>query len=199
MPRRKLDLGVVNGERFAVMAGAGFDARMIRDADGAMKDRVGRLAYIFTGAKNLRGGRVRTRIRVDGSKWFDDEASCVLVGNVGTILGGIEAFEHARPDDGRLELGVVTAEGLLQWTRALSRTALGHAEKSPFVHTTSAKKHRRPHGRGHAVRARRRRPQEDEAAEDPRRARAPSASASPKTAESHEYRDAGSGDVAAHG
>jgi len=138
--RRKLDLGVVNGERFAVMAGAGFDARMIRDADGAMKDRMGRFAYIFTGAKNLRGGRVRTRIRVDGSKWFDDEASCVLVGNIGTILGGIEAFEHARPDDGRLELGVVTAEGLLQWTRALSRTALGHAEKSPFVHTTSAKR-----------------------------------------------------------
>ena len=64
----------------------------------------------------------------------------MLVGNVGTILGGIEAFEHARPDDGRLELGVVTAEGLLQWTRALGRTALGHAEKSPFVHTTSAKR-----------------------------------------------------------
>jgi YegS/Rv2252/BmrU family lipid kinase len=138
--RRRLDLGRVNGERFAVMAGAGFDARMIRDADRGMKDRVGRLAYIVTGAKNLRGSRVRTKIRVDGAKWFDDDASCVLVGNVGKILGGIEAFEHARPDDGRLELGVVTAEGLLQWTRALSRTALGNAEKSPFVHTTSAKR-----------------------------------------------------------
>jgi YegS/Rv2252/BmrU family lipid kinase len=137
---RKLDLGVINGERFAVMAGAGFDARMIRDADRGMKDRVGRLAYIFTGAKNLRGGRVRTRVRVDGSTWFDDEASCVLVGNVGTILGGVEAFEHASPYDGRLEFGVVTAEGLLQWTRALGRTALGNAEKSPFVHTTSGKK-----------------------------------------------------------
>ena len=33
--RRRLDVGVVNGERFAVMAGAGFDALMIRDADGA--------------------------------------------------------------------------------------------------------------------------------------------------------------------
>ena len=31
---RKLDLGVINGERFAVMAGAGFDARMIRDNAG---------------------------------------------------------------------------------------------------------------------------------------------------------------------
>jgi YegS/Rv2252/BmrU family lipid kinase len=138
--RRKLDLGRVNGEHFAVMAGAGFDARMIRDADRGMKDRVGRLAYIVTGAKNLRHARVQTSIRVDGSKWFEGEAGCVLVGNVGKILGGIEAFDHARPDDGRLELGVVTADGMVQWARALGRTALGHAEKSPFVRTTSAKK-----------------------------------------------------------
>ena len=32
--RRKLDVGRFNGERFAVMAGAGFDATMIRNADG---------------------------------------------------------------------------------------------------------------------------------------------------------------------
>ena len=45
----KLDLGKVNGERFAVMAGAGFDARMIGDADGNLKDKLGRLTYIWTG------------------------------------------------------------------------------------------------------------------------------------------------------
>ena len=37
-------------------------------------------------------------------------------------------------------MGVVTAEGAIQWVRALSRTALGHAEKSPFVQVTSGKK-----------------------------------------------------------
>src|SRR5829696_4707630 len=31
-PTRRLDVGTVNGERFAVMAGVGFDAAMIRDA-----------------------------------------------------------------------------------------------------------------------------------------------------------------------
>jgi diacylglycerol kinase (ATP) len=138
--RRRIDLGRVNGERFAVMAGTGFDARMIRDADRGLKERVGRLAYIVTGAKNLRGARMRMTVRVDGMKWFDGDASCLLVGNVGKILGGIEAFEEAVPDDGRLELGVVTAEGLVQWTRTLGRTALGRAEKSPFVRTTNAKK-----------------------------------------------------------
>ncbi len=28
------------------------------------------------------------------------EASCILVGNVGQLFGGVEAFENARPDDG---------------------------------------------------------------------------------------------------
>lgn len=32
--RRELDVGTINGERFTVMAGAGFDALMMRDADG---------------------------------------------------------------------------------------------------------------------------------------------------------------------
>jgi diacylglycerol kinase family enzyme len=34
--RRKLDVGTVNGEHFAVMAGVGFDARMIGDASGRL-------------------------------------------------------------------------------------------------------------------------------------------------------------------
>ncbi len=52
--RRQFDVGSINGEHFAVMAGAGFDALMIRDAGGILKDRMGRAAYIWTGAKNLR-------------------------------------------------------------------------------------------------------------------------------------------------
>ena len=56
--RRQLDTGSVNGERFAVMAGAGFDARMIADADRGTKDRLGRAAYVVTGIRNLRARRV---------------------------------------------------------------------------------------------------------------------------------------------
>jgi YegS/Rv2252/BmrU family lipid kinase len=137
--RRRLDVGRMNGERFAVMAGAGFDARMIRDANGALKNRLGRLAYVWTGARNLRVSRVKMRIRVDGEEWFSGKAGCVLIGNVGEILGGVKAFEHARPDDGCLELGIVTADGIAQWARALSRTALGRADRSPFVQTTRGK------------------------------------------------------------
>ena len=102
---RRLDVGRINGERFGVMAGAGFDARMIAEADKGMKDRVGRVAYAWTGLRATRAGRQQMTVRVDGERWFKGKASCVLVGNLGTITGGISAFDDAasgrRPAGGR--------------------------------------------------------------------------------------------------
>ncbi|GAB3980279.1 hypothetical protein GCM10027615_58460 [Plantactinospora veratri] len=70
-PRRRLDLGRLGGEHFAVMAGAGFDGEMIRDADRDLKDRLGRLAYVWTGLRHVRSETTRMRIRVDGADWFE--------------------------------------------------------------------------------------------------------------------------------
>jgi diacylglycerol kinase (ATP) len=138
-PRRMLDVGRMNGERFAVMAGAGFDAQMIRAADAGLKDRIGRVAYVWTGMKELGRKPFEAKIKVDGSTWFEGKASSVLLGNVGELFGGVEAFEDARPDDGLLELGVVTADDLLEWTRTIARTAAGASSTSPFVRVTKAK------------------------------------------------------------
>jgi diacylglycerol kinase (ATP) len=140
--RRKLDTGSVNGERFAVMAGAGFDARMIADADRGIKDRLGRAAYVITGIKNLRARRVKATIKVDGKRFYTGKVSCVLAANVGQILGGVEAFPQAEPDDGRLELGVVTARNPVQWARTFAELARGQAEQSPFAEVTQGKKFR---------------------------------------------------------
>ncbi len=136
-PRRQLDVGLMNGERFGVMAGTGLDALMIRDADAGLKDKIGRLAYVWTGAKNVRRSSVKMRIDVDGATWFKGKASCLLVGNVGDVIGGISAFPDAQPDDGRLNIGVVTASGAVEWLRTLSRSAVGDVQGSPFVETTT--------------------------------------------------------------
>ncbi|GAA3836038.1 diacylglycerol kinase family protein [Sphaerisporangium flaviroseum] len=138
--RKKLDLGMLNGEHFAVMAGAGFEAEMIADADRGSKQRLGRLAYFGTAVRHVGGPLVPMKIKVDGASWFDGEASCLLLGNVGTITGGIEAFDDARPDDGWLEVGVSTAQGPVQWARVIGRMATGRSEDSPFVRITRARK-----------------------------------------------------------
>ena len=63
----QLDLGRFNGERFAVMAGAGFDAAMIRDANRGLKDRSAASRTSGAGSKNIRAKRSRPRSRSTAS------------------------------------------------------------------------------------------------------------------------------------
>ena len=138
--RRRIDLGRLDGEHFGVMAGVGFDGAMIQDADRNLKDRLGKLAYVWTGLRHVDGEPATARITVDGATWFDDEASCVLIGNVSKITGGIKAFDDAKPDDGWLDVGVATAQGAAQWARALGTMAVGRSDHSPFVRMTRARR-----------------------------------------------------------
>ncbi len=138
--RRRIDVGVVNGEHFGVMAGTGFDALMIRDADGELKEKMGRAAYVWTGAKNLHKATTNVKVDVDGERWYEGPAGCVLVGNLGTIMGGIEAFADARPDDGVLDVGVVQATTITGWARVLTRMTLSRSEKTPLASITQGKR-----------------------------------------------------------
>ena len=115
---RRIDVGVINGEAFAVMAGTGFDALMIRDADDSAKERFGRVSYVKAAARHLGTAGAEATIHVDGQPWFEGRAACVLIGNVGRILGGIHVFPDARLDDGQLDVGVLTASGRADWLRA---------------------------------------------------------------------------------
>jgi YegS/Rv2252/BmrU family lipid kinase len=140
--RRRFDTGSVNGEHFAVMAGAGFDARMIEQAGHGRKERFGRAAYLLAGAKNLKAPRARATVEVDGRRFYKGRVSCVLVGNVARILGGVEVFRGARPDDGLLELGLVTAKNPAEWMRVLGRAVRGRPGESPFVEVTRGERFR---------------------------------------------------------
>lgn len=138
--RKKIDVGVMNGERFVAMAGTGLDAIMIRDTSTAAKQRLGRLAYFESGLKAMRAKRVALKIRIDGAAWFKGKASCVLFGNIGTLTGGLKVFETAKPDDGALEVGVVTAKDIWQWIQVFSRVTIGRVDRSPLVQTTKGRK-----------------------------------------------------------
>ena len=138
--RRTIDAGVVNGEHFAVMAGSGFDALMIKDADRHLKDRIGRLAYVVTGARASGRRPVKARVDVDGKRWFEGRAACVLLGSMGTLTGGLVAFPDADPADGRLEVGVVTAASRAQWARVMARLAMKQADRSPLTRMTRGRK-----------------------------------------------------------
>ncbi|MGE0877497.1 MAG: diacylglycerol kinase family protein [Acidimicrobiia bacterium] len=139
---RRIDVGLVNREQhFAVMAGVGFDALMIRDADeNGLKDRFGRLAYVWSAAHNTTISPAHAEVSVNGAPWFVGEASCVITANVGRLLGGIPAFPDASPTDGRLEVGVVTARSRSDWLRLAGAAVTHRVEASPFGEVTSANK-----------------------------------------------------------
>jgi YegS/Rv2252/BmrU family lipid kinase len=139
---RPIDVGLINDrQHFVVMAGAGFDALLIRDADeSGMKDRYGRLGYLWAGVKNRNVSPARAAVHVDGYSWFTGDATTVIVGNVGTLTGGIPAFPNASPSDGRLDLGVVTARSATEWLRLFGSVFAHRVEASPFAETTTARK-----------------------------------------------------------
>lgn len=138
--RRRLDVGSFDGEKFAVMAGVGFDASMIRGATaGELKNRLGRAAYVWSASASLREEPFKARVKIDGLTWYRGKASCILIGNVGQLFGGVTVFEDSRPDDGKLDVAVVTAEGLIEWSRVLGRLAAGTPSESALAQTTQAR------------------------------------------------------------
>lgn len=128
--RRVVDTGRCNDRTFTVMAGVGFDAGMIDRADGAPgllgKKRLRSLSYYWAGLTEAHQREsFAVEVTVDGRPFHDGPATCVLVGNLGDLQGGLQAFPDASPDDGRLDVGIVTAEGLRQWGALLVSTARG--------------------------------------------------------------------------
>ncbi|HQZ33995.1 MAG TPA: diacylglycerol kinase family protein [Ilumatobacteraceae bacterium] len=133
---RHIDLGRVNGETFAVMAGSGFDALMIRDANKKLKSIIGTAAYVLSAAKNLRAARVFTRVAVDGDKWFEGRSTMVLVGNFGEVSAGLEVFPDAEPDDGKLDVAVMSASTVREWASILWRLVRGRPQRIDLARRT---------------------------------------------------------------
>ena len=84
LPRR-IDVGVLNGETFVVMAGTGFDALMIRDADDGAKERLGRISYVKAAARHL---------GTTGAEVDDPRRRPAVVRGT----GGVRAGRQRRPD-----------------------------------------------------------------------------------------------------
>lgn len=112
---RQLDVGVANGQPFMVMAGIGIDAEMLADTSEELKSRTGPLAYWITGIRHLWDRPTRVGLRADGRPLLRRWASGVIVGNVGTLQANLRLLPDAVPDDGLLDVAVLSAWGLIGW------------------------------------------------------------------------------------
>jgi YegS/Rv2252/BmrU family lipid kinase len=121
---RRLDAGSANGHTFVVMAGLGFDAKMLGESSEPLKKRLGWLAYVLSALRHLRDRPVRVSLVADDGPPIRVRASAVIVGNVGWLQGGIRLLPDALPDDGTLDGVVLSARGLAGWLGLAARVLL---------------------------------------------------------------------------
>ena len=107
--------GLADDEHFMVMAGMGFDAALMEGANEQIKARVGWLAYVVSGARNMMFPAWRVEISVDGGEWTRHRARTVVVGNVGYLQAGMPLLPDAAIDDGVLDLVILHPRTLLSW------------------------------------------------------------------------------------
>lgn len=110
---RRIDLlEEAHGRRFAVMAGLGFDAALIRDTDEQAKNRHGWAAYLSGGVRALRNTRrAHYEVRIDDGAPVRLRGLGVLVGNVGELQGRAAVLPDADPADGLLDVIVLAPRG----------------------------------------------------------------------------------------
>lgn len=115
---------------FLVMAGTGFDAAIMENTPEGLKSRVGPAAYVVSGLRGLRGRRTRVTLTFDDGEPVRRRTRTVLVGNSGTLLGGLVLMPEAQIDDGHLDIVNISPSGFAGWVavalRVASRKRRGH-------------------------------------------------------------------------
>lgn len=130
---RKMDVGVCNERFFLHMAGSGFDSRLFDSADPALKKRVGWVAYLPAAIKALREPACRFRITID-EEVMDVESPLVLVANGSSVISPrFRVGTRIRPDDGQLDVMVVTATKPHELASVIARFASSSMDESPYV------------------------------------------------------------------
>ena len=116
---------------FLVMAGTGFDAAVMENTPEDLKAKVGPLAYVMSGLRAMKGKRARVTITLDGGEPLRRSSRTVLVGNSGTLLGGLVLMPQAAVDDGIFDVVNLAPKGLAGWiavaARVITRTRRGHS------------------------------------------------------------------------
>ncbi|MCF4120645.1 NAD(+)/NADH kinase [Antribacter sp. KLBMP9083] len=103
---------------FLVIAGLGFDAAMVADADATLKRAVGWVAYFLAGLPHLHGRRMRARIWLDDTPPVDARLRSFIIGNCGLLPGGITLLPDAVVDDGILDVAAIdTRGGVVGWAQ----------------------------------------------------------------------------------
>lgn len=112
----RVDLGEVEvgGEKtgFAMLAGTGADAAMIRDSED-LKEKFGVMAYVMSAMKQLNPRKTTFHLTIDGEK-REFEGIGVMVANFGMANYRLPITSEISPSDGRFTIVLLKAGNILR-------------------------------------------------------------------------------------
>lgn len=128
-----IDVGICNDRPFLHMAGTGFDSVLFEIADADLKRKVGWMAYLPAAMQALRFPPATYTIHT-GDDRIVQKSPLVLVANGASIIRPeLRLSGSIRPDDGWLDLMVVTATTPPELASVIGRLMTLRFESSPFV------------------------------------------------------------------
>lgn len=130
---RCLDLGVANGQYFTLMAGMGFDAKVVSEIVPRLKDLFGSLAYVTAGLQTLARHKPSQFYLTFDGKTIRFPAWMLVVGNASYYAYQLTVTPNARMDDGLLDIIVFGEQNALDRLSQIGAVFLGQHVKHPNI------------------------------------------------------------------
>jgi diacylglycerol kinase (ATP) len=125
-------------EHFAVMAGVGVDAMIMDEVDPDLKSKVGPAAYFLAAGKALGRVPMPMEVTIDQGRPRRRRAMICLVGNVGSLPGGVVLIPDAEADDGHLDVYIASPHRIRHWLRLALRVVTRRSQRGDQVDTWQA-------------------------------------------------------------
>ncbi|HEX5969955.1 MAG TPA: diacylglycerol kinase family protein [Intrasporangium sp.] len=134
-----IDVGFVSAdddpeEVFLIMTGLGLDGEIMAGTSEQVKGLLGWPAYVMSGFRNVWRRGFPVRVSASGAGGVVGapgdrvrrHARTVIVGNCGTLQGGLELMPDAKVDDGVLDAVVIAPRGAFGWGSVVADIATRH-------------------------------------------------------------------------
>lgn len=119
---KEIDLLAANGTHFIQLAGAGFDAQVVKETSWQSKMNLGPLSYLITAARVAKRRPPRIFVEAGGRT---SEGCAVIVGNGRYYGAKLILFPKARTDDGLLDVLIFKSLSYLDIARYSAGVLLG--------------------------------------------------------------------------
>ena len=123
---QQLDVGRANGKLFLLMAGVGFDAKVVYELDRIRHGPIRLWDYLLPTALTVRGyDYPPLRVLLEGKEVFPEAPALAFVGNLAEYGTGFPVLPHARPDDGLLDVCVLPCQSTQELIQLFLLAAAG--------------------------------------------------------------------------